>query len=424
MKKTTWMILVAIFGLSLAGCSSASGSNSIIKTVTNKEHKLEEKSESKKEVHLFQDARSFSDGVAWVRYDEVWHLINDKGEVQFSLDKNEMPSTNFVNGAAVIDKSIMINKEGDVIFNIKDHGIDQILVGTDKDGNNLGTNSRGYVFVKKEMKTVDGEKTHIGLVNNEGHFDIEPAADITHTRYSGDGQFMIAYEDNSWVIYNSDNKSYYEIKDEQKLLDRLKFNDNYAIDLYGGKGQATLFDEYGNQKTLDTGNSDNIKTDLIGMYSNDRFFMRTVTEDDQVKAGFYDKTGAMITDLSNESFVHEPYPYYSEGYALLRLDSGDSYVILDKDGNRLFEPKQGNTEKSMISNGLLNVVNEDGSVSFVNMDGTEQLKIEPKDYKTISDDEKDALDVNVFVNNHVRVKTENRAFFLNKEGETLTVDFS
>ncbi|MDH6364315.1 hypothetical protein M2139_001380 [Enterococcus sp. PF1-24] len=78
----------------------------------DEEHPLEITSKTASTTQLFQDARSFSDKVAWVYQKDCWHLIDEQGKIKFSLADKEFPNTNFVNGSAVVDKARMIDKTG------------------------------------------------------------------------------------------------------------------------------------------------------------------------------------------------------------------------------------------------------------------------------------------------------------------------
>lgn len=429
MKKK--IVALSAMLLFAAGCSSANtaekGKNTEAKQTADsgEVHKLEETAKTLDQVQLFQDGRSFADGVAWARFKDRWHLIDTKGKLLLSLEKDEQPSTNFSNGVAIVDKTKMINKEGRVLCDIKKEGLDQFLVGEDKDGNILGTNSRGYVFARGERETVNGKLTLMALVDDKGKFAIEPTKDLTVTRYAGDSQFEIGYQEDQRVFYNRDINQQYRIKDEKSVMAALKFNDNYGVGLLAADQQPYLFDEYGSQKQLqlegvpETG----ISEGFVGMYSNGLFYYRYQHEE-KVNQGFYNKEGKRIIDLSQEKIQTEPYPYFNEGHCLLVYPEEQTFTIMDTTGKKMFDARQGDVTGAEISNGRLRVKQSKDDFSFIDMKGKTVLTAKGKDYQTIGDDKKIELDVAAFHDDYVRIKAEGKAFYLDGKGKYLTVDFS
>lgn len=429
MKKQV-ITLAAILFLT-AGCSSGNSdaegkqSGQTQSSDTGEVHKLEQTTKRLENVQLFQDGRSFSDGVAWVRYKDRWHLIDTKGKLLLNLEKDEQPSTNFSNGVAIINKNKMINKEGRILCDIKKAGLDQFLVGEDKAGNILGTNSRGYVFARGVRETVDGKVTLLALVDNQGKFAIEPTKKMTLSRYAGDSQFEIGYQNLERVFYNRDINQQYRIKDEKSVMDGLKFNDNYGVGLLDVNQHPYLFDEYGSQKQLQLEHVsvEGITEGFVGIYSNGLFYYRS-RQQGQLVQGFYNKEGKQIIDLSQEKIQTEPYPYFNEGHCLLVYPEQQTFTIIDKTGKKMFEPQQGDVTGSEISNGLLRVKKSKDDFSFIDMKGATVLAVKGEEYQTIGDDKKVELDVAAFHDGLLRVKAEGKAFYLDTKGKNLTVDFS
>lgn len=422
MKKQLSLLCLMI--ILLAGCREVSLDHK--KNQAQGEiHSLELTINQPKNVQLYQDARSFSEQVAWVKHGGRWHLVDQKGQVQFSLNKDEFPNTNFTGGVAIIDKRRMINKNGETIFDVRIEGFDEFMVGTDQQGRVLGSNSRGFVFVRRDEKTVVGEITKIALVDPQGQVVVKASELHNRQRYAGDGQFELGYRQDHLQMFNSDRQQIYQIEDPQAKLTTLKFNDNYGVEQYGTDQFPFLFDQYGGKKQLTLGfdPQQQVRNGLVGVYSSGLFFYRGQVADKQVQ-GFFNKEGKLIIDLVNKPIATTPYPFFAEGYCLLRNLEKDSFYLLDKDGNQTMEAQKGDTEGAEISNGSLRVKEGHGDYRFIDMAGETILTIKGTNYATIEDDQVSSLDVASFHDDWVRVKTEGRAFYLNKTGDYLTVDFS
>ncbi|MFV0414082.1 MAG: hypothetical protein ACK5L3_12610 [Oscillospiraceae bacterium] len=360
----------------------------------------------------------------------TWHCVNQKGEVLFSLEENSSPTTNFSNNMAIVDKTKIVNKEGIVLFNAENGGY-QILVGTDTEGNDLGTNSRGFVFAKRTLATVNGEEVQIGLLNNLGEWELEPGSDITNTRYCGDGQFDIGYEYPNRMMYNSKTKEKYTIFDEFKVYNRLKFNNGYAVDITDTNSAPVLFDEYGNTKTISGFTEPDYSDVYVGMYSYELFyFYGKAGGGEKIFFRFYDSTGSQIIDLSGYNLNLEQYPYFEENHCLVRTlgeDGGAQFTIIDRTGTELFPLRSGDVSKAVISNGLLKVLQPEDAVDFVDMQGNLIVSLNFFDNSQIDvskQEEGEKADIGVFSNGFLKVGFNKAGYYLDKEGQKLTVDFS
>ena len=125
------------------------------------------------------EGKSFSDGVAWVKfviYDEEeedatlnYYCIDKKGKILFEINSAE-PTSDFLNGKATLNNNTVIDKKGKVISSADDGLYDEIISNTIGDG----------VFVKQDIDEFDEKATKIGLLNvKNNEWIIEPTEEIT-----------------------------------------------------------------------------------------------------------------------------------------------------------------------------------------------------------------------------------------------------
>jgi len=133
--------------------------------------------EEPEEVVIFYtllSAEDFSDGIAWVEVtpnvDDAhetpisWAAINTEGEILFFVDSR--PRNPFVNGLSSLPDGTVIDRTGNVVANNDDPRFDRI-----------SRVAGGYIWVQRQIETIDRSETYYGLLNNAGEWVQELSTD-------------------------------------------------------------------------------------------------------------------------------------------------------------------------------------------------------------------------------------------------------
>ena len=144
MKKSVFVFIVVVaFILTSCGKSTSSLEVTSQSEKVNQEEINEEVEESTEEI---VDARPFSGGLAWIQLanSEEWQCINENGNVVFELECDDV--SEFKNGYAVVDNSIIIDSEGVELYDFGSEGYELV------DDQPLDV---GCVILEKEMDTYE-----------------------------------------------------------------------------------------------------------------------------------------------------------------------------------------------------------------------------------------------------------------------------
>lgn len=330
MKKAIVFCIIVLFSLtSLTGCGSENNQSEMVTTTEAITTETEERTET-----YFKEARNFSDDVAWVKPEEDdsnWELINTEGEVLFTLDKGEDPTTDYKRGIAIVEESKVVDKKGNIISSMKDGTYDTII------SNEFSYD--GYVVVSKTTKSIEGTETKCGIIDNDGSWYHELDEKLNNPDSEVEGSML--YE--NWD--DDDNYSYYDLKTDEfidedtynkRILDR-SFYDGLAFFTYEEESGAVWLSGVGTGFEIYEDRAKKIR-----------------------KTGFYNTDLELVIDLSKYSFCQD-LSHFQDGYCAVLLrnpDGDDFYTIIDKKGEFTFEPI-GDTEVfESFSNGLIGMVSD------------------------------------------------------------------
>jgi hypothetical protein len=155
-----------------------------------------------------------------------------------------------------------------------------------------------------------------------------------------------------------------------------------------------------------------------GIYSEGLFFCNINNE-----AGFYDINFNKTIDLSEYDYAIDNdniiIPLFSDGYCLLRIRNPQGslyFTVIDKNGERMFEPIKCNSSIGGISCGLIKK-HEDGITSFINTSGETVIEL-----RTIDDIR--IMEVTDFNDDVARVSAEDGesgifVYYIDKTGKRL-----
>ena len=276
------------------------------------------------------DAKDYSDGVAWVRDENnKVYLIDEKGKEIFELGEISrglgIPDSveNFIDGYAKVkdEKSErIIDKKGKTVLTIND----------EMEVENSGD---GFAIVETDEEDYLGTTEKMGLYDLEKQeYILEPSANYTRMKYLGEGMFLVLQkEEGSYktpaFIFNTETAQTVKGPTEDRYIEEMaNYNNGYAVAVKDGT--FCLIDKNGNEKTLGVDGFYGLTT---GKYAEGLIY---------IKEAFYDENGNKVIDLTDQNVSN--YPVFVDGYALVTFDNGsnDYYTIMDKTGEFLFEPKK------------------------------------------------------------------------------------
>ena len=273
---------------------------------------------------IIVEAQEFRDGVAWVKYKfedtTQWCCCDKEGNVLFVLEPQSSPTTHFANGVAIVDKSVIVNKSGEVIWSISQNGVEAgeelwgegsieaiELLHLEYDNSlDYVYDYYGYTVVRYKVDCFEytGEKT--GVLNSDGSWWLPPvSSSVFNAPFLGD-------EDGFYWLNSSNGERYYDIVSNQ-FIDpwdsEVDPNFKFRFDKHNG---------------------------LIFQVNDYNAYPHTY--------GFYDADGNKIIDLSKYNInTEEKDPEFIDGYALLEIENDQGspyYTIIDTSGNEMFAPRK------------------------------------------------------------------------------------
>lgn len=394
-KKISLILMISII---MTGCSNTQKES---KESTFVEIKNEIESDEKKfensiksgtanmsEYKKINDARNFSDGVAWVYIDyedlsSRWVCVEPSGKILFSLDNGIEPTSDFSNGIATLSDNTIIDKSGQIIASPELTGYDEIVIVNKNKGSDtkvVSDNSGSYehneiikdglVFVKKIEESYNGDKELVGIVNSKGEWALEPSKEFLNISYMNNNLFEVCVDegDLEYKIFDTSSMKLLEIEDvldklyaekydlfewnefrnyESEELDLSRYPYIYvATPFYKGHSAlvlgadneskwVTVIDDSGNElfspKKLDNSSLTHIDD---GMYCVSQEF--ETQGETKYKRVFYDFKGNKLFEINTESTIN----IFSEGYAFVEpINTGDESeygFFIDKNGNKLW----------------------------------------------------------------------------------------
>lgn len=301
------------------------------------------------------EGRAFSDGVAWIKSNEIWKCIDKTGEILFELESKHKPLTDFANGIALIESSdskYVVDKSGNIVISPEKQGFDEICYITNGANNNLKKvlwNGKAIV-VEKEISTFDSHEIQIGVLNAKGEWISKLSSDnpaigengfaIRSTSTYRSFYYTYSGEELWFPLYPA---GYYcpetnVILDAEEDLYNLSMADSKGI-VVNSWGDIYRVDEKGvsSEPILDA------DRDTIGKYSEGLFYADASTRESKAY-GFYNLNGELVIDLSQYEMPEYSTSIMQNGKALINFKNpaGDEYfTIIDKTGNRILEPMEG-----------------------------------------------------------------------------------
>lgn len=269
----------------------------------------------------FYDGHDFSDGVAWVKDTDSsnWKAIDEKGRTLFNLGSNSTPITDFIYGGALVEvansknKINIIDKNGTVVFPTDDSTEYAFVVS-----------SRNYHFVKKHINTFEKTEDQIGIVDNTGKWVMEPTSELRECASS------------LWCAFTKDG-----------IIGGISYRGNNFYDSYTNEffnNKSDFYDESVTARILKQSYGDGMMSVHDGLAcsgdtSSDCYAVSAIGLKNP-KNGFYDKSNDLVIDLSS---LNKPLSIgnFSDGYCSIQLNNPQGnhfYVVIDKTGNRMFEP--------------------------------------------------------------------------------------
>lgn len=299
-------------------------------------------------------ATSFSSGVAWVELGNIKTysngenyvcssrklLINTFGKPVFAFQsfdgyRSYAYTTNFVSDACQVstldgDQFLMGTDGGrywdisiawqDAIHRFGEGNVDNIdvLLYSDENGNcetladaakyySYSDSFDGFTLIRIHVNTFEGSGYYYGIIRTNGSWVIEPTKAECVYFHPGNGFCALYVDSEHYYAYNLSNGESFNLMDESDEGQRHPDENNVV------KGWIRR-NKLANQCQI--------------VYDSDQ------------KAFVNDK-GDIVIDMSQYSLSSDREPIFHNNYCVLLVDNPDGvpyYTVIDKSGNRLFEP--------------------------------------------------------------------------------------
>ncbi|EXM38468.1 hypothetical protein RASY3_13995 [Ruminococcus albus SY3] len=300
-------------------------------------------------------ATAFNDGCAWVElcdieknvlssnsymesfYNNHSYLINTKGEVLADFDQTKNAYGCFSrieNGISVIDTAqgyYVVGNDGNTIWSSETDGVkyanENFGEGATK-SISCAALGHGNVGVQFDVDTFEHTGKYGGILKSDGTWLIEPIPGSQYENLFSLSGIAERTPVNSILISEENNK--------YTAINAVTYE----------KAEGLTYDEC---KTLDQ------KWDIE---QNGPIFK---AGNNDVIQGYYDENDQMVIDLSNYYRIHS-WSRFVDGYATLAIDNdsgGRYFVLIDKDGNFVFDPKQRDNEaKGVVTDAIIDYTND------------------------------------------------------------------
>lgn len=270
-------------------------------------------------------AHNYSEDVAWVRTkieeESVWACVDLDGNILFSIPvrwgwSDNTDFTDFYMGVSLIDRRYLVDKNGNVVWNIDDtldllgkwYNIENVSL----DG--VANYYEGYIFVGFSVSSFEYEGELLIILDSNGNIYREPiecSDSFKYDEYSDKSGTCRIHTANGTEIYNiCENK----LSSEENIR---------GFELIEKSTEKRYYENHNGLKWV-TQNS-------------------WVSGEDGVNTYFSDITGDKVIDLSGYKIINTP--CFSDGYCALYVENvlggWDYSVIIDTEGNEVLEPIKG-----------------------------------------------------------------------------------
>lgn len=355
MRKMAVILSLIILTGSMTACNNSNESSF---TQGNSEIQSTSQEKNEDDTLTISSVRAFSDGFAWVHLkDSVTGkikcaCIDTKGKIQFYLDDivtcksyTKDYVTDFTDGYSIVtdenEVTYIINTEGRIIASSKDNDFTNVISYGD-----------GYFAVENCKNDLHSVEYTASILDNNGAYIIKDwiksENKIENLDYFGDNVFKYVsqdgYYENEYECYNVSTGKSFSLKD---CTFESKFNDNKAIIYHYFDNYFELLYSNGKTERLDLHRTvgDNHSRDDREIFDNAIVFQKE--NDDSLY--LYDiSSGKSSTLYVCGNGVSANIAGYSNGDFLLTVNSSnnsggksDWFVLIDKQGNNLFEPIEG-----------------------------------------------------------------------------------
>lgn len=345
----------------------------------------------------FHDAMPFAEEKAWVRLrDEQGkskaYCIDTQGNVLFSIGNTFPTDGGYSGGIILVANKYILDEHGDVVFNVDESEFKLLPRAVNSPYENTFIID-GYFAVARKYDTFEKTGIESGILNRAGEWIYGPTDAPQSLQddflYMGDGQFILSYSGNAedMVAFNAKTQKTYPMPGWQSYFptDGDAFYDGNAVldcILYTvEQGKVKEFTQMEGNVNL-----------YNGLYREGLFFA--------LPAGFYNLEGEKKIDLSEYNFVkwsnnafgtfgssnYKEMPYFVNGYSLLYIENDQGskfFTVIDKSGNRMFEPLKGAYKGMEISSMTIKIYSEETCDFYDATNGDKLLSLETSEYSSI-----------------------------------------
>ncbi|MDE6034753.1 MAG: hypothetical protein K2G36_02440 [Ruminococcus sp.] len=191
--------------------TSAKKASKTTKSTINDSVETEPAPEVPEKLLNIQEARQFNNGVAWVKSDNGWNIVDTEGNIVKTFDANYAVTTDFIGGYSIITvgsnvNKIIVNTKGETVLDLSAQGYTELY---NYDGLDMGS-----VVVNKKLDSFDKSGIyhfHYDL-NTQTEKEMLPAIELYRSPliYVGNGFYVISgkgatrkeYEQERFVFHN------------------------------------------------------------------------------------------------------------------------------------------------------------------------------------------------------------------------------
>lgn len=345
------------------------------------------------------EGRKFSDGVAWVKSNDIWQCIDKSGEILFKLEAKESPKTDFVNGIAVVAAPnlyyYVINTKGEIVISPEKQGFDKIILKYEDSysKNDTPVWDGKVVLVQKSNSTYAKSEVQVGVLDGKGNWISRLSTDNPMVTQEKDGVRVStkAYQPKNsnepiWILLNEESTIYENAAlycpELNKTIPLKDDNINFSME----KTKGVIFSNSGIYSITESGASEkpileryvNMKE---GKYANEVFYAEQRFSGGKI--GFFDLTGNCVIDLSKYGYISNV-PCFEKGKAVIAMTNPayeTYFTVIDNTGKEMLEPhdckdiviRSGNIIETFVS-GYVSANGKKAPRTYYDLNGNELFK--------------------------------------------------